>query len=156
MPQREDRILVKGAGTFLDDLVLPGMLHATLLRSPLPHARLKTVGGAAARSIPGVHAVVDATHLAERYVAIRFGSDRIRPYALHPLAVDKVNYVGEAVACVLASSRNAGGDCAAWPAGVPASPSAARTAAANVLIIALTPMPGSAVASVTDAAAGPA
>jgi carbon-monoxide dehydrogenase large subunit len=112
MPQREDRILVKGAGTFLDDLVLPGMLHATLLRSPLPHARLKTVGGAAARSIPGVHAVVDATHLAERYVAIRFGSDRIRPYALHPLAVDKVNYVGEAVACVLASSRNAGEDAA--------------------------------------------
>src|SRR6185436_21041436 len=107
MSQREDRILVKGAGTFLDDLVLPGMLHATLLRSPLPHARLKTIDGVSALSLPGVRAAVDASDLADRYVAIRFGSDRIRPYALHPLAVDKVNYVGEAVACVLANRRSA-------------------------------------------------
>jgi carbon-monoxide dehydrogenase large subunit len=112
MPHREDRILVKGAGTFLDDLVLPRMLYATLLRSPLPHARIKAIDSASAMSLPGVRAVVDASHLAGRYVPIRFGSDRIRPYALHPLAADKVNYVGEAVACVLANSRNVGEDAA--------------------------------------------
>ncbi|HEY7040179.1 MAG TPA: xanthine dehydrogenase family protein molybdopterin-binding subunit [Methylomirabilota bacterium] len=112
MSRREDRALVKGAGTFLDDLVLPGMLHAVLLRSPLPHARIKTVDGAAALSLPGVRAMVDAAHLADRYAAIRFGSDRIKPYALHPLAADRVRYVGEAVACVLASTRSKGEDAA--------------------------------------------
>lgn len=110
MARREDEALVRGAGTFLDDLVLPGMLHATLLRSPLPHGRIKAIDSASARALPGVRAVVDATLLAGRYVAIAFGNDRIRPYALHPLAGEKVNYVGEAVACVLANSRYAGED----------------------------------------------
>src|SRR5438128_5529084 len=54
----EDPRLIKGIGTFTDDLRLPGMLHVGILRSPHAHARILRIDTAAARAIPGVVAVL--------------------------------------------------------------------------------------------------
>ena len=55
----EDPALLTGRGQFVDDVNLPGMLHAAFVRSPHAHARFRTIDGAAARAMPGVHAVFD-------------------------------------------------------------------------------------------------
>ena len=54
----EDPALLTGRGQFVDDLNLPGALHAAFVRSPHAHARIRGIDGAAARAMPGVHAVL--------------------------------------------------------------------------------------------------
>jgi len=118
VPRPEDAILLRGRERFIDDIVLPGMLHAAFVRSPLAHARLRAVDAAAARALDGVHAVL--THddlrpflaqaripLAIAAAAIRFHVD---PFAL---AKDELAYVGEPVALVVAESRRLAEDAAA-------------------------------------------
>ena len=58
--RREDPRLITGVATYTDDLVLPGLVHAAILRSPHGHARLKRVDVSRARSAPGVLAVFTA------------------------------------------------------------------------------------------------
>ena len=58
VPRLEDARLLRGAGRFVDDIKLPDLLHATFVRSPLAHARIRGVDVAAARDLPGVHAVL--------------------------------------------------------------------------------------------------
>src|SRR5438067_10934907 len=58
MRRVEDPRLVKGIGTYVDDLRLPGLLHAVILRSPYAHARIAKIDTAAARALPGVVAVL--------------------------------------------------------------------------------------------------
>ena len=60
----EDPRLVTGQGSFVDDLRLPGMLHAVVLRSPHAHARILSIDAAPARALPGVAAVLTASDLA--------------------------------------------------------------------------------------------
>src|SRR6266545_6129630 len=60
----EDPRLVTGQGSFVDDLRLPGMLHAVVLRSPHAHARLLSLDAAPARALPGVVAVLTASDIA--------------------------------------------------------------------------------------------
>src|SRR5436189_5364599 len=60
----EDPRLVTGQGSFVDDLRLPGMLHAVVLRSPHAHARILSLDAAPARALPGVAAVLTASDLA--------------------------------------------------------------------------------------------
>src|SRR5215470_12991357 len=55
VPRLEDATLLRGAGRFIDDIALPGLLHACFVRSPVAHARLKHIDTAAARAVPGVH-----------------------------------------------------------------------------------------------------
>jgi CO/xanthine dehydrogenase Mo-binding subunit len=63
IPRREDRRLLTGRGTYVDDVYLPRMLHAAFARSSEAHARLLVVDGAEARSLPGVVAVFTAAEL---------------------------------------------------------------------------------------------
>ena len=56
----EDLRFLRGRGEFVGDLRRPGMLHAAILRSPIAHGRLRPADASAARTMPGVHAVITA------------------------------------------------------------------------------------------------
>ena len=88
----------KGTGreAYTDDLALPGMLHAKLLRSPHPHARIVSLDAQHATQMPGVYAVITGADLPTPYGIIPWTRDE------HALALDKVRYIGDAVACVAA------------------------------------------------------
>jgi aerobic carbon-monoxide dehydrogenase large subunit len=118
VPRLEDARLLRGAARFVDDLDLPGLLHATFVRSPIAHGRIRRVDAAKARALPGVQAVLthaglrpvlacDRIPLALPLPAIRFHVD---PYAL---ARDEVCYVGEPIALIVAESRRIAEDAAA-------------------------------------------
>ena len=97
VPRRDGVAKVTGAARFTVDLALPGMAHARMLRSPYPHARIRSVDTAAARAHPGVVAVVTAADLAD--VRLVYG----HAVADHPLiAVDTVRFAGEPVVGVVA------------------------------------------------------
>jgi carbon-monoxide dehydrogenase large subunit len=106
----EDPDLLTGRAAFVDDLPLPGALHLVFVRSPFAHARLGAVDVSEAASAPGVVGVFTAADLG------------LKPYeglmvlnalcARPPLAHDKVRFVGDAVAAVVAESRAAAVDAA--------------------------------------------
>ncbi|MDQ1068716.1 xanthine dehydrogenase family protein molybdopterin-binding subunit [Streptomyces canus] len=99
----EDPRLLVGRGGYIADLKLPGMLHAAILRSRVPHARIRSVDATEALKLPGVVAVFTGEDCkAKMNPCMNFGPATIAQY---PLAVDKVRYVGEAVAAVVAESR---------------------------------------------------
>jgi carbon-monoxide dehydrogenase large subunit len=106
--RKEDRKFVTGEGRYVDDLRLPGMLHAVFVRSPFGHAKVKSIDTAAAEALPGVHRVLThATLPAETGVLCASnppGSD-VRQPAQPLLAQDEVRYVGEPVAIVIADDR---------------------------------------------------
>ncbi len=105
--RREDRRFLTGRGTYVDDYRSPGLLHVAFLRSPHAHAQLKHIETAAARAIPGVVAVVTGAELARMAKPVRAESrmSQYRATNFPPLAIDKVRYVGEAVAVVVAENR---------------------------------------------------
>ena len=105
--RQEDRRLLMGRGKYAADFRLPGMLHAAMLRSPHAHARLHAIRAQAALGLPGVVAVVTAEDLGNiGRIPVRLGP---RPSVVAclqpPLAREKVRYVGEPVALVVAESR---------------------------------------------------
>ena len=95
----DGRAKVTGQTRFADDVVLPRMLHAKLLRSPHPHARIVTVDTARAAGMPGVHWVLTGADF-----PVTFG---ILPVSLdeYPLARERVRYVGDPVAAVIAKDE---------------------------------------------------
>jgi carbon-monoxide dehydrogenase large subunit len=125
MLRREDRRLLLGHGQYVDDLVLPRMLHAALVRSPLPHARIRSVDLTRAAAAPGVAYVLSGLELArllptvpDHQVALPSKwRTTVKHRILNPqqalLAGDKVRHVGEAFAVVVAESRYAAEDAAA-------------------------------------------
>ncbi len=90
---------ITGTAMFVDDMVLPRMVHAKLLRSPHAHARIVSINTAPALTIPGVVGVMVGTDLPIRHGAIPVAQDETA------LALDKVRYQGEPVACVAATSE---------------------------------------------------
>jgi carbon-monoxide dehydrogenase large subunit len=106
----EDAPLLQGRGRFVDDLHVPGLLHAAFVRSPHAHALIRGIDTAAAAGAPGVHAVLTiadiAPMLSQERLPLQFRSSQlpadVTPY---PLAKDEVCFVGEAVAVVIANSR---------------------------------------------------
>jgi carbon-monoxide dehydrogenase large subunit len=107
----EDPDLVTGGSTFLADLHLPDALHAVFVRSEMAHGQLLEVDTQMAASVPGVVAVWTAADLA---MAPHQGLATVHHhFARPPLAVDRVRFVGEAIAVVLATSRAAAADAAA-------------------------------------------
>ena len=102
----EDLRFLRGRGEFVGDLRREGMLHAAILRSPSAHGRLRRIDTTAAYAIPGVRAVITAAEIgAVPTIPLRLlplpGTERF----LQPIiAVDRVRYVGEPVAVVLADS----------------------------------------------------
>jgi aerobic carbon-monoxide dehydrogenase large subunit len=113
----EDAQLLRGAGRFVDDIELPGLLHAAFVRSPVAHARLRGVDSTNAQGLPGVRAVLtyrelrarltcDRVPLALPVAAIRFHVDPSY------LAERELCYVGEPVALIVAESRAVAEDAA--------------------------------------------
>jgi carbon-monoxide dehydrogenase large subunit len=96
-----------GRGKYAADFRLPGLLHAAVVRSPHPHARLGAIHAGAALSMPGVVAVITAPDLGDvGRIPTRLGH-RVgnRACLQRPLASEKVRYVGEPIAFVVADSR---------------------------------------------------
>ena len=87
----EDPRRLRGEGVYVDDVHLPDMLHATVVRSPRAHARLRAVDAASARAAPGVAAVFTASDLADalRPIPVRLVPDpNLLRYLQHPLAAN--------------------------------------------------------------------
>jgi 4-hydroxybenzoyl-CoA reductase subunit alpha len=89
-----------GAGKYTDDLSVPGMLVGKILHSPYPHARIKRIDTSRAETLEGVVAVVIGKDAPNPYGILPVGHDE------HALALDKVRYVGDNVACVVAVSES--------------------------------------------------
>src|SRR5437763_10724158 len=85
-----------GHGKYTDDLSVAGMLIGKILHSPHPHARIRSIDTSRARALPGVVAVVTGQDAPTTYGILPIGHDE------HALALDKVRYVGDNVACVAA------------------------------------------------------
>ncbi|MGH7090137.1 MAG: xanthine dehydrogenase family protein molybdopterin-binding subunit, partial [Stellaceae bacterium] len=99
----EDPPLLRGAGRFVDDIHLPGMLEAAFVRSPHAHALVRGIDATAALAAPGVKAVLRfadlAPHLVHERIPLQFRSASLPPDCTpYPLANDEVAYVGEPVA----------------------------------------------------------
>ena len=97
-PQRKVDGLAKATGkaAYTDDIALPGMLHAKILRSPHPHARILSIDTTGALELEGVHAVVTGRDMPVRYGIIPWTPDE------YPLCVERVRYIGDGVAAVAA------------------------------------------------------
>ncbi|HEV8438526.1 MAG TPA: xanthine dehydrogenase family protein molybdopterin-binding subunit [Methylomirabilota bacterium] len=112
----EDPRLLRGQATFLDDLRLPGLMHVAFVRSVQPHARFR-IDDSAASAVAGVVAVFTAADFERthelREIPTVVHHPALRPCRQPPLATDKVRYVGEAMAAVVAESRYAAEDGAA-------------------------------------------
>jgi carbon-monoxide dehydrogenase large subunit len=114
----EDPPLLRGERRFIDDIVVPDVLHAGFLRSPHPHAAIRGVSKEAALALSGVHAVLTlddlAPVMAQRRMMRHSNSgtplDRMWCFAL---ADGEVSYVGEPVAIIVADSRYIAEDAAA-------------------------------------------
>ena len=83
-----------GAGKYTDDLSVAGMLYGKILHSPHPHARIKNIDTTRAEKLEGVVAVVTGKDAPNPFGILPVGHDE------HALALDKVRYVGDNVACV--------------------------------------------------------
>jgi carbon-monoxide dehydrogenase large subunit len=120
VPRNEDRRLLTGQALFVDDVELPGVLHAALLRSPLAHGHVRRIDPSAARHRAGVVAVYTANDLGAYWQP---GPLLVPPPPIAgitfnqrtqvPLAKDKVRHVGEPLALVIAESRHLAEDALA-------------------------------------------
>ncbi|MCA9736283.1 MAG: molybdopterin-dependent oxidoreductase [Gemmatimonadetes bacterium] len=97
-PQRKIEGLQKSSGraVYTDDIVLPGMLHGKILRSPHPHAEIVSIDTSKAEALEGVHAVVTGRDMPVLYGIIPWTPDE------YPLCVDRVRFIGDGVAAVAA------------------------------------------------------
>src|ERR1700694_2353967 len=98
----EDARFLRGKGNYLDDFVLPGMLHMAILRSPHAHARIKSIDATAASAMPGVIAVVTGDLMAQHKLA---WMPTMSGDTQAVLATDKVRFQGQEVAAVIAESK---------------------------------------------------
>jgi len=107
--------LVRGRGRYVDDLVLPRMLHAAFVRSPHAHAEIRAIDSTAAKASRGVVRILTGADIAEHvtpYVAVLSHLKGLRSPPQYPLAVDRVRWQGEPVAMVIAQSRAEAEDAA--------------------------------------------
>jgi len=100
--RKEDDRLIAGRGNYIEDIVLPGMLHMAVLRSPYAHARINSIDASAAQELPGVVAVVTGELLAAHNLA---WMPTLSGDTQAVLATDKVRFQGQEVACVVAEDR---------------------------------------------------
>jgi aerobic carbon-monoxide dehydrogenase large subunit len=102
MPRKEDARFIRGRGTYVDDISLPGMLHGAILRSPYAHARIRSVDATAARAHPRVEAVLTGEDLVARGLA---WMPTLSGDVQAVLATDKVRFQGQEIAFVVATDR---------------------------------------------------
>ncbi len=116
--RKEDPALLTGKGCYVDDINLPGMLHAVVLRSPHPHAGIRRIDKTRALATAGVHAVVTHADLPEpmrnQRVPLLVPNPAIKQvYMPYCLAKDEVCFVGDPIAIVVADNRYVAEDAAA-------------------------------------------
>ncbi|MCU0832517.1 MAG: xanthine dehydrogenase family protein molybdopterin-binding subunit, partial [Rhizobiaceae bacterium] len=118
--RKEDKRFITGAGRYTDDMVVPGMKHAIFVRSPHAHATIKKINVKTAEKMPGVIAVLTGPQLKGDGIGnlicgwmihSKDGSP-MKMGAWSPIATDTVRYVGDAVAVVIAETRNQAKDAA--------------------------------------------
>jgi carbon-monoxide dehydrogenase large subunit len=114
----EDPALLTGRGRFVDDIKLPGLLHACFVRSPHAHARIRAINTAMARAMPGVSAVLTADDLpasmATSQIPMLVPNPSIKtPRTQLALARHEVCYVGQTIAVAIAADRYRAEDAAA-------------------------------------------
>ena len=103
----EDLRFLRGRGEYVDDLAREGLLHAAILRSSVAHGRIRSIDVSRARELAGVHCVITAKDIGHPVPRVPM---RLQPLpqfeavAQPVIAEDKVRYVGEAIAVVLADS----------------------------------------------------
>src|SRR4051794_15372161 len=107
LKRKEDPRFVRGQGTFVDDVQLPGMLHGAALRSPLAHARIVSIDTTAAQQHPKVRAVITGKDLEGLGLA---WMPTLSADTQAVLATDKVRFQGQEVAFVVAEDRYAARD----------------------------------------------
>lgn len=112
--RREDYRFVTGQGRYLDDVVVPGALHAHFVRSPHAHARIRSIDIEAARQAEGVVAIVSGRELAEWTTPLRMAPpiEGLRPVEFSTLPIDKVRFIGDPVVCIVARDRYLAEDAA--------------------------------------------
>ena len=112
--RREDRRFLTGRGRFVDDVRLPRLVHAAIVRSPHAHARVVDVNAQRARAHPGVVAVLTIADLPECTAAVPplVATPKFRAYAQPAIAGPKVRHAGEAVAVVVADDAYGAADAA--------------------------------------------
>ena len=113
MERREDLRFLRGRGTYVDDLTIPNLLYAVILRSSVAHARIVSIDASSALSLPGVHAVITGADMpgGPPIVPMRLQPlPQFKPFEQPVIAHDKVRYVGEPIAVVLADSIAIGED----------------------------------------------
>ena len=98
----DGRAKVTGLTRFADDVVLPRMLHCKLLRSPHPHATIESIDVSRAQARPGVHLVLTGKDFPVTFGILPVTQDE------YPLAPERVRYVGDPVAAVVARDDSVG------------------------------------------------
>ena len=109
IPRRELKRLVSGRGRYVDDIVLPRMLHICFVRSPRPHAKIRSIDVDAAKHAPGVAAVftgADLNPLCQPFVGVALHRPGHRSSPQPLLAQDKAVWQGQPVVAVVAASRS--------------------------------------------------
>jgi 2-furoyl-CoA dehydrogenase large subunit len=101
--RKEDPRLLTGEGHFVDDIQLPNLRHAAILRSPHAHAWIRGIDTSKAEQAPGVLAVITGKDVERQAAPFSLGVSSAVKY--YPSAIDKVRFVGEPVAVVVATSR---------------------------------------------------
>src|SRR5918996_3999513 len=116
VPRKEDAAFLRGRGTYIDNLTLPGTLYMAVVRSPYAHARIVSVNLDAARAAEGVVAAFSGADLADEWAG---GmpcawpvTEDIKMPPHYPLATEVARYQGDAVAVVLAETRALAKDAA--------------------------------------------
>ena len=99
--RKEDDRFIRGKGTYVDDIILPGMLHMAILRSPMAHAKLVSIDTSAAAALDGVVAVITGADLAAHNLA---WMPTLSGDTQAVFATDKVRFQGQEVAAVVAES----------------------------------------------------
>src|SRR6266508_1827682 len=97
--RKEDDRFIRGKGTYVDDVKLPGMLHMAVLRSPFAHATIRSIDTSRATALPGVVAVVTGELMAQHNLA---WMPTLSGDTQAVLVTDKVRFQGQEVACVIA------------------------------------------------------
>lgn len=114
IPRKEDARLLRGLGTYVDDIEIPGALHACFVRSPYAHARITGFDLEEARAMPGVVAVVTGHEVNEWTSGLRMAPpiEGLLPTEATTLPLDKVRFHGDPVVCVVAIDRYIAEDAA--------------------------------------------
>src|SRR5919202_1209707 len=116
VPRPNAQRLLQGRGAFIDDLRFPRLAHVAFFRSPYAHASIKRLDLTAARSAPGVIAVLDGRAVAEYctpWVAVLSHLKGIKSPPQHAIAIERACWQGEACAAVVAESRSQAEDALA-------------------------------------------